>query len=353
VVSLLALLAALAGAALLIARPWENDSLVPDLTVAPDVGAGLDDSVPVAPGRQPALAQAVPAPPGVAVMASRPVASSNGSAPIARIGISAGHPVGPLGPVGSPAPAPTPIPAEPAEPPVLVSAPPTSPAPAAEPATRLVANFEEGLNGWSTAPAGNIPPRVTRGVVRDGGNASVFRLTGEQSRSQLILGGDGGTEGAIQIHEGDEYVFGFSFYIQSMVYGEPGADNVMVELISDASDARTFGLQLWQNAIDDPLRAGRGLWASGEAMGGDRFLRPLTERTWHDVAIHFLASAQGAGYYEIYLDGELIDLRGAVSLIAPGSTYSQIDVGLLRDSTRVIGTSEIRIDAASLESVQP
>jgi hypothetical protein len=223
----------------------------------------------------------------------------------------------------------------------------------AEPATKLVANFEEGLNGWSSAPAGNIPPRVTRGVVRDGDSASVFRLTGEQSRSQLILGGDGGTEGAIQIHEGVEYVFGFSFYIQSMVYGEPGADNVMVEFMSDASDARTFGLQLWQNTIEDPLREGRGLWASGEAMGGDRFLRPITERTWHDVAIHFLASSQGAGYYEIYLDGELIDLRGGVSLIAPGSTYSQIDVGLLRDPTRVTGTSEVRIDAASLESVQP
>src|SRR5262249_59322165 len=160
----------------------------------------------------------------------------------------------------------------------VVAVPPSPPpAPAPETSTKLVADFEEGLNGWSTAPAGNIPPRVTRGGVRDGASASTFRLTGEQSRSQLILGGNGGTEGAIQIHDGDQYVFGFSFDIQSMAYGEPGADNVMVEFLSDASDTRTFGLQLWQNAIADPLGVGRGLWASGEAMGGDRFLAPVSE----------------------------------------------------------------------------
>ena len=106
------------------------------------------------------------------------------------------------------------------------------------------------------------PARVVRGVVRDGSSASVFRLTGEQSRSLLIVGGAGGSEGAVQIHEGDEYTFSFSFYVQSMVYGEPGADNVLVQFMSDASDTRTLGLQLWQEGMADPLTP---VGASGRA----------------------------------------------------------------------------------------
>ena len=305
------------------------------------------------------MAQAVPAPVGVAVMASRPVAvvAKSGSAP--QIGISAGRPVGMTGPIPPPPSAPAPeapeAPEAPAQP-VLVSAPPAAPAvlaPEPEKQTKLVANFESGLDGWSTAPVGNIPPRVVRGVVRDGGSASAIRLTGEQSSSLLILGGEGGSDGAVQIHEGDEYTFSFSYYVQSMVYGEPGADNVLLQFMSDAGDTRTFGLQLWQDGIGDPTAAGRGLWTSGDAMGGDRFLRPVAERTWHDVVLSFKASSEGDGYYILSLDGELVDARGEISLIAPGSTSAQIEVGLLRDSTRIQGTSEIRIDAASLDSVEP
>ena len=88
-------------------------------------------------------------------------------------------------------------------------------------------------------------------------------------------------------------------------------------------------------------------------MGGDRFLRPVAERTWHDVVLRFRASSEGDGYYILSLDGELVDARGEISLIASGSSAAQIEVGLLRDPTRVQGTSEIRIDAASLESVEP
>ncbi len=355
-VSLLALLVALGAAALFSLRPWEDDSLAPDLTVSPGIGIALDDSVAVAPARQVALAQAVPAPDGIAVLTGKPVAVARKSGSGPQIGISPGRPVGTIGPVSAPAPTPAPPSPEPPAQPELVAAPPPPPAaptPATAPVTKLVANFESGLKGWSTAAVGNIAPRVASGVVRDGGKAIVIRLTGDQSRSQLILGGDGGSGGAVQIHEGDEYVFGFSFYIQSMAYGEPGADNVMVQFMSDASDSRSFGLQLWQDAIDDWQLAGRGLWASGEAMGGERFLAPLTERAWHDVTIHFRASSQGAGFYELYLDGKLIDARSEVSLIAPGSSYAQIEVGLLRDASRVQGTSEIRLDAATLESVQP
>ena len=233
-----------------------------------------------------ALAQAVPAPIGVAVMASRPVAVVAKSGPAPRIGISAARPAGTTGPI-TPAPvAPAPeAPEAPAEP-VLVSAPPAAPAAPAPEKMKLVANFENGLDGWSTAPAGNIPPRVVRGVVRDGSSASVFRLTGEQSRSLLIVGGDSGSEGAVQIHEGDEYTFSFSFYVQSMVYGEPGADNVarpVHERRQRHPHPRPPALA--GPGMADPLNSGRGLWASGDAMGGDRFLAPFSERTWHDVVI--------------------------------------------------------------------
>jgi hypothetical protein len=196
-------------------------------------------------------------------------------------------------------------------------------------------------------------------IVRDGSNASLVRLTGEQESSKLILGGDGGTGdvGGVQIHEGDQYAFAFSFYIQAMVYGEPGADNMILRLKSDASDAPQLGLQLWDYGSTDWHDGARGLWSSGGATDAPRFLGPVEERKWHDVVVHFKASAQGEGFYEIYLDGEMADARSGVSLIAPGSSSVQIEVGLFRDSSRVQGTSELRIDAAklgdTLESVQP
>ena len=63
----------------------------------------------------------------------------------------------------------------------------------------------------------------------------------------MTLGGDGGDSGAgvVQIREGAEYFFAFSFYIQTMVYGEPGADNLILRFKSDASDSLTLGLELW------------------------------------------------------------------------------------------------------------
>jgi hypothetical protein len=205
---------------------------------------------------------------------------------------------------------------------------------------------------------GDVIPKVVTGIVRDGEKASVVRLTGDQSRSQLILGGDGDAdeEDVVQIREGEEYAFAFSFYIQRMAYGEPGVDNLVLRFKSDASDALAFGLQLW-DPEEDSERGERGLWSSGEAVGGDRFLAPAPERTWHDAIVHFKASSQGAGFYEVYLDGELVDARDGVSMIVPGSGYAQIEVGLFRDGEQVQGTSELRLDAAVLgntvESVQP
>ena len=53
--------------------------------------------------------------------------------------------------------------------------------------------------------------------------------------------------------------------------------------------------------------------------------------------IDFRASSQGAGFYVLFLDGQLIDATHGVSLIAPGSSAAQIEVGLLRDGKAVAG----------------
>jgi hypothetical protein len=185
-------------------------------------------------------------------------------------------------------------------------------------------------------------------MVGDGRTARVIRLTGEQPGSELVLG-DAATGVPTQIQEGDEYALSLSFNIGSMTYGEPEADNVMVEFTDEAGENRTFGLQLWQAAIGDPQSLGRGLWASGEAMGGDRLLASPTEAAWHELEIDFRASAQGDGFYALFLDDELVDARTGVSLIPGGSTAAQIAIGLLRDSTVVRGASELRLGPATLE----
>lgn len=331
---------------LLIARPWADESLVPGLTVAPGVGIGVAASVPVAPGPPEAVAAAVPAPQGVAVLAAKPVPAPGGSGSGAAIAVAPARALESPAPaaVAPPGPAPAPV-AEPA--PEPVTTPVAAPAP--QSATELVADGGEAPAGPGTSPeTGGRPPRVTRGMVGDGRTSRLIRISGEEPGSELILG-DPGTGSPTEITEGAEYALSFSFNIGSMAYGEPGADNVMVEFLGDGGETGAFGLQLWQNAIADPTGVGRGLWASGEATGGSRFLAPLSERAWHEIEIEFRASAQGAGFYAVFLDGELVDVRGGVSLIPAGSAAAQIGIGLVRDPTRVQGTSELRLEPASLE----
>jgi hypothetical protein len=215
------------------------------------------------------------------------------------------------------------------------------------------------LQGWNIAGVGDVVPKVATDIVRDGSKSSAIRLTGEQDRSELILGGNGGASnaGTIKFQEGDEYFYGFSFYIETMVYGEPGAHNLVMQFKSDDGGSPNFGLQLWDYAGDDGHSGGRGLWSHGAAMGGDRFLAPVPEQVWHDVVIHFKASSVDAGFYELYLDGVQIDSRSGVSMIVPGASHAYIKDGLYRNGEEIPGTSEIRLDAAKLgdtfESVQP
>jgi hypothetical protein len=257
-------------------------------------------------------------------------------------------------PTSEPAPTPEPAPAPAPEPePAPEPAPESEPAPAPAPAPILDAGFESGLTGWNTAGVGEVTPTVVSDTVRSGLRSGKVILSGSQNRSELILGGSGGgsLSGMVKFEEGAEYYYGFSFYIQSMVYGRPGAHNVIMQFKSDGEGSPNFNLSLWD------YQGHKGLWSEGDAMGGNRFLAPAAERSWHDVAIHFKASKKGGGFYQLYLDGALIDARSGVSMIRPDRTYGYIKNGLYRNGGAIPGTSELRFDAArlgaSLTSVLP
>jgi hypothetical protein len=214
------------------------------------------------------------------------------------------------------------------------------------------AGCEGSLFNWNTAGVGEAIPGVVNDIVREGSGSCRVALSGTQHRSELIFGGNGGgsTAGMVEFHEGDEYWYGFSFYIVSMVYGRPGAHNLIMQFKGDGEGSPAFGLQLWDYEGDDGEYADNpnGLWSHGPSLNGDRFLAPVAEHAWHDVQIHFKASGSGAGFYEVYLDGKLVDSRSGVSMIADGADFAYIKDGLYRNGDEISGNSEIRLDAARL-----
>jgi Polysaccharide lyase len=255
-------------------------------------------------------------------------------------------------PESEPTPTPTPE-SEPTPTPAPEPEPEPTLAPASASSPLLDAGFENGLVGWNTAGVGEVTPTIVSDIVRSGSKSAKVILSGSQNRSELILGGNGGgsTTGMVKFEEGAEYYYGFSFYIQSMVYGHPGAHNVIMQFKSDGVGSPNFDLSLWD------YQSHKGLWSEGDAMGGNRFLAPAAERQWHDVVIHFKASKQAAGFYEVFLDGQLVDSRNGVSMIRPDRSYGYIKNGIYRNGGSIPGTSEIRLDAArlgtSLASVLP
>jgi hypothetical protein len=289
-------------------------------------------------------------------VASAPAAATTASQPAAaptKAAASAPSPASPASPASAPAPAPAPVSApSPAPVPTPAPAPTPAPEPAPAPGVQLDAGFESGLKGWNTAGVGEVQPAVVKGSARSGTGSCRMALSGTQNRSELILGGSGnGNFDPVEFSEGSEYWYGFSFDVESMVYGRPGAHNLIMQFYS-AGFGPNFGLQLWDYAGDDGISGGKGLWSHGGAMGGDRYLSPLSEGQWHDVQIHFKASSRGAGFYQVYLDGKLIDSRENVSMISPGSEYAYIKDGLYRNGGQIPGPAEIRLDAAKLGSSQ-
>lgn len=237
----------------------------------------------------------------------------------------------------------------------IVRSSPASPLDSLTP--RLAAGFEEGLRGWNIAGVGEVVPTVVGGDARTGRKACRIVLTGRQERSELILGGNGGGSAGneIEFGEGGEGWYGFSFKILRMVYGHPGAHNLIMQFKSDGTGAPNFGLQLWNYAGE------KGLWTGGLsqqiAHGGERFLAPLAKGRWHDVQLHFRASSHGAGSYRLFLDGRLVDSHRHVSMIVPGHSSAYIKTGLYRNGDQIPGGSEILLDSVKLgptrESVLP
>jgi len=220
-----------------------------------------------------------------------------------------------------------------------------------EPLGALVhAGFENGFSGWNMAGVGDVEPTISNNVVDTGGGSAKVILTGSQGRSELILGGNGDRDfsGATRFTEGQERYYAFSFLVKSMQYGGPGAHNLITQFKSDGEGSPNFGLQLWDYAGDRGVGGGKGLWSAGEAMGGDRYLAPIAHNQWNDVVIHFKASRTGQGFYELFLNGRLIDSRQNVSMIRPDRQYGYLKTGIYRNGGAIPGTSEIRLDRARL-----
>jgi hypothetical protein len=307
--------------ALLSLRPWATDSVIPQLSVSPGIGIALGDSVVVAPARGVDVAGADVAAVRQATFVVEPAAGGErGSVP--ELAVARARPVTrPLNvPVRPPRPTPSQPPSQPQPTPVSLPAP----AP---------------VSG-SSPESSPVPP------------SSVATSYGSIPLGPIGAGvGNGSTADASEVCQGDEYALSFSFSAQPTAYRMPGSDNLIMQLRSEAGERPSFGLQLWDDGSE------RGLWSSGDAMGDERLLAPVVDTARHDVVVDFRASSEGDGFYLVFLDGQPIDLGAGVSLIDPGSSCTQIEVGLFRDGEPVQGSAEVIVDSVrlgdALESAQP
>jgi hypothetical protein len=325
IVSSIALVVGLALVLLLSLQPWAATEIAPRVGLPPGPGVALGAAVPAAGGRQLAVAPAQPAlgdgrrpVASVAVVDKGDSGQQFGLAPSRALvdsGPASGAPAAP----DEPPPASLPAPAVPE--PVTASVPPPAPPP---------------------EPAGVAPTHVSAALGGQPGGPSTAG-SGE-------IGG--GFEEPLEIHEDDEYAFAFSFYVQPTAYRAPGEENLILRFDGEPAEPPSFGLQLW----DDGSGTQRGLWSSGEAMGGERFLAPLAEGTWHRAVVYFQASSDDDGLYLLLLDGEPIDARAWIGLL-PQSGIAQLEVGLFREGERVVGSPGVLFGpaelGASLESVLP
>jgi hypothetical protein len=192
---------------------------------------------------------------------------------------------------------------------------------------------------------GEEVPTVVEDIVDSGEKSGRVVLNGSENRSELILAE---RRSIAEFPAGTERWYAFSFDVLSMVYGHPGAHNLIMQLKSDNEGSPRLGLQLWDYAGDDGKSGGRGLWSHGEAMGGDRFLSPIAEDQWHRVMVHFKVTGDDTGFYQVYLDGSLVDSRTGICVLREGATKAYIKTGLYRNGEEIPGLSEIRIDSAIL-----
>jgi hypothetical protein len=254
----------------------------------------VGDAVEVAPGQPFAVAPAQPAGSGAAEPAISELAVVSNSAQIRTdIGsaqaVASGHQGGVPGGPSKPAPKPTPSQPAPAPEAVPVAAPVSASVPEAAPPTRVPTGY------------GNQPPGPIAGGVDP-----------EEE-------GPSPTD-SVEIHVGDELEYSFSFYVEPTLFRLPGDDAPIVQVRGDDSESASFGLQLWDDGTGQ-----RGLWASGDAMGGERFLAPLAEGVAHQATLYLRASSEDDGFYVLTVDGQPLDARAWVSLIDSDSSYALIE----------------------------
>jgi hypothetical protein len=229
---------------------------------------------------------------------------------------------------------------------------PTAPSTPTAAGTLLDAGFESNLAGWNIGGVGEVVPTVTTALARTGAKSCRFALNGTENRSELVLGGNGSesSRGTAEFFEGSEAWYGFSVYVKKMVYGKPGAHNSIMQFKSDGTGSPEFALQLWN------VNGKKGLWTGGPAQevnhSGERFLAPLAENAWHDIEVHFRASEGSSGFYEVFLDGNLVDSQKNVRMIVPGRQEAYIKTGLYRNGSAISGESELFVDAAKLGTTQ-
>jgi hypothetical protein len=322
IVSLIALLVALAVVAWISLQPFAATSLAPQVSVAPGLGVGLGDAVVVAPGRRLGVSMARPAT-GVEARFAATAAPAEKRAGGPQLGIGPARAVGGPArihpPVSSPGPPTEPSPAPPSSP-VPVSAPVAVPAPEAMPA--------------------QVPDAAPPAPILAGGGSHPSGPTSAGVGSPGEIGPD-----AVRVEPGDQYVLAFSFYIQPTVYRPAGDENAILRFIGEAGEAATFALQLW-----DDGSSGRGLWSSGAAMGAERLLAPVAEGGWHRAVLYFRASNAGDGFYLLTLDGRPLDTRAWVDLIDSGSGYAWIEVGLFREGEWAAGAPDVFFDSTQLSA---
>lgn len=292
VFSLLALLLALALVALLSLKPWDSTSREPSLSLAPGLGVALDDAVAV-----------IAEPVGVRVAAAR-VAPVGRSAfvdsrahhpaerdPVPAIGVAAARPVQVMAPASPP---PQPQPAKPQRPPAV---PPSPPVPVAAPAP---------------APAPVATPVASPQLVT--GDDRPF------PQSVIDREGDAGYVLKLQAEEGGEYAFALAFQVLETIYGEPGADSMVM------------------------------------ALGGDQLVVPVAVGITHEAVVHLKATSDESGFYAAFFDGSPLAAESDVSLIEPEGGEVRAELFFLREG-ELVDTSEILFDAArigsTLESVLP
>lgn len=327
IVCLVVVLVALGIGALVSLEFWEGAPVEPRLGVesGPGLESGVGKAIAVGPEERVAIAPAQEAP-GI----GRGVAAREISVPVAEgdspqhLAIAPAQVVSRHEPVAQP------------EPPGPGASPAPQPAPGAAPEAVPVA-------APSPSPATTSPG----GAPAEQGGGVPSGPVGAGSGP-----GSGEPEGAIDVGEGEEGAFAFSFLAQPTAYRAPGEENLIVQFAGEAGEDPSFGLQLWDDGGGQ-----RGLWASGDAMGGERFLAPLADGVWHQVVVDFEASSGGDGFYLGLLDGEPVDARAWVSLIESGSDSAAIEVGLFRDGERVDDGADVLFGPTefgeTLESVLP